>query len=165
MRRKASPKRTFGAERQVKLYNANAEQWLPPGSFDLVYSFGVLHHTPNPAAALRNIRERLAPDGELRLMLYARWSFKFLLGEQPEAQAGCPIAKLYTKRTAQDLLRAAGFEVISVEKTHIFPWRVADYVNHRYVKRWCWRLVPYKLFSLLEKVAGHHLLIVARRKR
>lgn len=45
------------------------------GSFDLVYSWGVLHHTPNTARALDEVRRVLAPGGEVRIMLYSRRSW------------------------------------------------------------------------------------------
>ncbi len=44
-------------------------------SFDLVYSWGVLHHTPNTRAAVDEVRRVLRPGGEARIMLYARHSW------------------------------------------------------------------------------------------
>jgi ubiquinone/menaquinone biosynthesis C-methylase UbiE len=44
-------------------------------SFDLVYSWGVLHHTPDTARAVEEIRRVLRPDGEARIMLYSRRSW------------------------------------------------------------------------------------------
>jgi SAM-dependent methyltransferase len=43
-------------------------------SFDLVYSWGVLHHTPDTGRALEEVRRVLRPGGEARVMLYARRS-------------------------------------------------------------------------------------------
>jgi SAM-dependent methyltransferase len=59
---------------------ADAEQ-LPfaDASFDLVYSYGVLHHTPDTARGLAEVRRVLRPDGEARIMLYSRRSW-FALG-------------------------------------------------------------------------------------
>lgn len=55
---------------------ADAEQ-LPfdTASFDLVYSYGVLHHTPDTSAAVEEVRRVLRPDGEARIMLYSRRSW------------------------------------------------------------------------------------------
>ena len=44
-------------------------------SFDVVYSYGVLHHTPDPAAAVRDVHRVPRPGGEARIMLYSRWSW------------------------------------------------------------------------------------------
>ena len=42
-------------------------------SFDLVVCTGVLHHLPDPSAGLRALRAVLAPEGAMRLMVYARY--------------------------------------------------------------------------------------------
>jgi SAM-dependent methyltransferase len=44
-------------------------------SFDFVYSYGVLHHTPNTRKAVEEVRRVLRPDGEARIMLYSRRSW------------------------------------------------------------------------------------------
>jgi len=44
-------------------------------SFDLVYSWGVLHHTPDTRRAIAEVRRVLAPHGEARIMLYSRHSW------------------------------------------------------------------------------------------
>jgi SAM-dependent methyltransferase len=81
----------------------NAEELdriVGPTAFDLIYSFGVIHHTPNPRAVIESARRVIAPDGELRIMLYAANSWKaFMIDagfDQPEAAFGCPIAFTYT---------------------------------------------------------------------
>src|SRR2546425_890045 len=45
------------------------------GTFDRVYSWGVLHHTPDTARAVREAVRVLAPGGRLCVMLYARHSW------------------------------------------------------------------------------------------
>ena len=43
---------------------------FPENSFDAVYSMGVLHHLPDPAAGFRAIAAHVAPAGELGIYLY-----------------------------------------------------------------------------------------------
>jgi len=47
----------------------------PDASFDMVFSHGVLHHIPEIRTAQAEIARVLKPDGELVIMVYAKWSF------------------------------------------------------------------------------------------
>lgn len=53
---------------------------LAPGSFDLVYSIGVLHHLADPAAGFRGLAPLLVPGGALAAWVYAREGNGWLLG-------------------------------------------------------------------------------------
>jgi SAM-dependent methyltransferase len=44
-------------------------------SFDVVYSWGVLHHTPDTRGAVREAVRVARPGGRIRMMLYARHSW------------------------------------------------------------------------------------------
>ncbi len=51
---------------------------LRPASFDLVYCFGVLQHTPEPARALLGLPRQLKPGGRLAVDIYSRhWKSLF----------------------------------------------------------------------------------------
>ncbi|MFH0989463.1 MAG: class I SAM-dependent methyltransferase [bacterium] len=60
---------------------ADAEQ-LPfeDNSFDIVYSFGVLHHTPNTPKAINEVYRVLKPGGKIIIMLYHQSSMHVALG-------------------------------------------------------------------------------------
>jgi len=47
---------------------------FPDEEFDVVYSWGVIHHTPDTQRAIHEIHRVLKPGGEARIMIYSRWS-------------------------------------------------------------------------------------------
>jgi SAM-dependent methyltransferase len=61
---------------QADLQQADAERLpFPDGTFDVVYSWGVLHHTPDSDRAIAEAQRVLKPGGRLCVMLYARHSW------------------------------------------------------------------------------------------
>lgn len=50
---------------------------FPDNTFDIVYSHGVLHHTPDTVAAVREIHRVLRPGGKAVVMLYHRDSYNY----------------------------------------------------------------------------------------
>jgi ubiquinone/menaquinone biosynthesis C-methylase UbiE len=57
---------------------ADAERLeFPDDSFDIVYSHGVLHHTPDTHAAIREVHRVLKPGGRAVVMLYHRDSYNY----------------------------------------------------------------------------------------
>lgn len=103
-------------------------------SFDLVYSWGVIHHIPDTARAAREILRVLRPGGEFRVMVYHTWSlvglmlwlrYALLRGRPFTALSTIyarhlesPGTKAYTKREAAMLFPGAERMRIGIELTH-----------------------------------------------
>lgn len=150
-------------------YYGNAEElssFVPVETYDLIYSFGVIHHSPYPEKIISEIKKYMNENSTLKIMLYAKDSWKNYMIEagfdQPEAQYGCPIANTYTKQEVIDLLN--GYEVLSIEQDHIFPYQVEPYKNGEYIKQPWFDSMPPEMFRTLEKNLGWHLLITAKLK-
>lgn len=172
----------FGFQDRVTFLEADAErlsEFVEPAEYDLVYSFGVIHHTPQPDRVLEQIRKHFAgPRTTFKMMVYYRWAWKvvaIVLGEaygafwkldqavarSSEAQTGCPVTYTYTRNSVERLLNESGFRVEDVFVDHIFPYRVADYVKYRYIKAWPFSWLPAPAMRALEHRLGWHLCVTA----
>lgn len=174
----------MGVTERIDFRRANAEELtsvVDDGPYDLVYSFGVIHHTPDPEAALAEIRKVIAPGGTLKLMVYHRRSWKAfwilalqergrfwradeLIAKHSEAQTGCPVTFTYTRAEGRELVERNGFEVTDEHVDHVFPYRISDYVQYRYVKEPYFRWMPEPVFQAFERCFGWHLLITGTAK-
>jgi 2-polyprenyl-3-methyl-5-hydroxy-6-metoxy-1,4-benzoquinol methylase len=172
----------FGLEDRIRFRRANAEhlsQYVETEPYDLIYSFGVIHHTPHPDRVLEQLRLYCHPGTVLKIMVYHRWSWKVLwivatdgklrlwrtaglVARHSEAQTGCPVTYTYSRKSGRQWLERAGFRVEYASADHIFPYRIKDYVEYRYVKEWYFRWMPQPLFRMLEHAFGWHLLLEAR---
>lgn len=174
---------TFGLQDRITFVEANAERlsdFVAPEKYDLVYSFGVIHHTPNPSQALDQIRRFfVGPQSTLKLMVYHRWSSKVFgilvreargafwrlneaVARHSEAQTGCPVTYTYTRRSMRQWLEASGFAVEEIFADHIFPYRIPEYVEYRYVKAFPFNTLPAPAMRALEHRLGWHLCATAR---
>jgi len=66
---------------------------FPDEAFDLVYSHGVLHHTPDIETALREIHRVLRPGGRAIVMLYHRGSYNYRVGIRVLRRAGAGLLR------------------------------------------------------------------------
>lgn len=149
--------------------NCNAENlgsFLSENEFDLIYSFGVIHHSPNPQRIFEQLPTFLKKDGELRVMLYNKDSWKAMMIEagfdQPEAQYGCPIAFSYAQDEIPSLITHQ-FEIKNITLDHIFPYKIEKYKNYIYEKEDWIEAMPPEKFRVMEKNLGWHMLITAQK--
>jgi ubiquinone/menaquinone biosynthesis C-methylase UbiE len=173
----------FGLQDRIRFVEANAErlsEFVEPEPYDLVYSFGVIHHTPHPERALDQIRRHFTgPNTTLKMMVYYKWSWKVFailfkeahgafwrldeaVARNSEAQTGCPVTYTYTKKSLREWLEKTHFVVDDMFVDHIFPYRVADYVKYRYVKAFPFNVLPNAVNRALERRLGWHLCVTAR---
>jgi SAM-dependent methyltransferase len=66
----------FGAKGHFEVGDAE-NLGFANGTFDLIYSHGVLHHTPNTQKAVNEIYRVLRPEGKAIVMLYHKHSYNY----------------------------------------------------------------------------------------
>lgn len=77
-----------------KFQTADAENLdFADDSFDLVYSHGVLHHTPETAKAIAQVHRVLRPGGRAVVMLYHRDSYNYRVNISVLRRAGAQLLR------------------------------------------------------------------------
>ncbi len=135
-------------------------------NFDLIYSFGVIHHTPNMQKCFNSIHKVSNKNTEIKIMLYAENSYKnMLLSSTPyrfEAQKGCPIVYKMSIQKLNKLIKNK-FKILEVKQDFIFPYKIKPYKKNIYIKIDHFRYMPKKIFQTLEKNIGEHMLIKLKK--
>ena len=152
----------------IRFVHANAEHlsdYLPVEKFDLIWSFGVLHHTPNPELAYKQLTKYMDANTVLKLMVYHSMSLKTLgvmLMHGPrnwrekvryysEHKDGSPVTYLYTKKEITDLLDRCGIEVTKI--------------NVRYLwMRWYLKWIPRPILTWIDHTFGWNICLEAKLK-
>ncbi len=145
-------------------------------SFDVVYSNGVLHHTPDTSGAVREIHRVLKPGGTAKVMLYHRNSYAYwvvlflrhgILGgellrrgrtmadvlshwvEYSETGAR-PLVKVYSRSEAEALFNQFSEVKTEVEQMTRPELRI-------------FRNIPESLFRRLRRTVGWNVIITAKK--
>jgi len=120
---------------QSKLEVGDAESLnFPDGFFDIVYSWGVIHHSPDTGKAVSEIHRVLVPGGSARIMIYQKYSligamlwlrYALLVGRPFKSldavyseHLESPGTKAYTIDEAKQLFSAFSHVDISTVLTH-----------------------------------------------
>lgn len=141
----------------VRFTTANAESLgFEDGSFDAVYSFGVIHHTPDIERAVAEIHRVLTPGGRAYVMIYHSRSLVALIHElfrlpYESPSEPCPVVLRHSKAAAARLFRC--FAETDVH---------ADYPFTYGMRHLSW-MFPVALQRRLGRWIGWHLMIEARK--
>jgi SAM-dependent methyltransferase len=169
---------------RFRLYDAKGAFMISDGerlpfhsnSFDVVYSNGVLHHTPDTAGAIREVHRVLRPGGVAKIMLYHRNSlnywieivlrrgllrFEFLRGRSAEEimsrvvehsdHGARPLVKVYSRKQMKTLFGMFREVVIDVEQLT------------RAELRFLSPLVSESFFERLRKRIGWNVIVTATK--
>lgn len=111
------------------------------GTFDYVYSIGVIQHTPDTAKSLREIAAMVKPGGRLAVTIYPRKPWTKLYGKYWLR----PITKRMDQQRLLNVIRAVMpvafgitdvlFRIPLLGKLFIFMIPVANYVNEKQLTR------------------------------
>lgn len=169
------------AKKRFQLYNksghfitADAEHnCFKDNCFDVVYSFGVLHHTPNTEKSIDEVYRVLKPGGEALIMLYYKHSyfywfsmffvkgilkgnlFKMSMSEllsrfvEFSTSGALPLVKVYTKKQAGQMFKKFSNVEIKIRQLtkEDFP-----YIG---------KFIPVSLLNLFGKFVGWNIFIKA----
>jgi ubiquinone/menaquinone biosynthesis C-methylase UbiE len=177
---------TAALDLEVTIVQGDAER-LPfaDESFDRVSSNGVLHHTPDMPAALREIRRVLRPGGEARILVYNRRSFHYWLSqvllegvlrrrllrersmeavlaanvERTSIEAR-PLVRVYSPPRVRHMLREAGFAAV---RTEVGGFKAEDTPISAVIARHTGLLNSRAVLDRLGRIGGWYVLGVGRR--
>ena len=154
---------------------------LRTDAFDVVFSWGVLHHSPDTEAAVREVRRVLRPTGVARVMVYQRrsivgallWARYALAKGRPRTPLAevyahhleSPGTKTYTSHEVEALFRRAGFHHVTTRIELSGGDLLEGAAGQRHdgaVLRTARRIWPRRLIRRFGGAAGLFLLVEAR---
>ena len=170
------------SQHRFKLYGTRGAFMISDGehlpfcdeSFDVVYSNGVLHHTPDTEGAIREVHRVLRPGGTAKVMLYHRNSLnywleivvrrgvlgaEFLRGRSAAEimsrviefsdHGARPLVKVYSRKEAHGLFRM--FDEVKVDVEQLT----------RAELRFLSPLISESMFDRLRKTIGWNVIVTA----
>jgi ubiquinone/menaquinone biosynthesis C-methylase UbiE len=122
-------------------------------AFDAVYSFGVLHHTPDTEKAIAEVYRVLKPGGIALIMLYHRHSLNYVTHKVTGTSFDglrndpCPEEKAYTRAEIETMFSL--FSTTRIEVDYLFGtgWGKIN------------ALLPWPVKKRLGRIMGWHLMI------
>jgi ubiquinone/menaquinone biosynthesis C-methylase UbiE len=128
-------------------------------SFDFVYSFGVLHHTPDIDASVAEVHRVLKPGGKAYVMLYHKQSivngvhrlFRLPYESPRDRDDHCPVVYTYSRRGIREMF--GDFANVTVESAYPFTFGFGPVATK----------TPLPIRKALGHAVGWHLMITAVR--
>jgi ubiquinone/menaquinone biosynthesis C-methylase UbiE len=126
---------------------------FPDDTFDVVYSNGVIHHTPDTIGVVRNMHRILKPGGKAIIMVYAENSWHYWReqvlrlgveqGRIPRNSMGWimsgsvemnskgqrPLVKVYTRKRLRRMFEEVGFKRISIVQTQMVKGELPGFLS------------------------------------
>ena len=147
--------------------------------FDLIYSFGVIHHTIEPKNVINCVYNLLKKDGEFRFMVYSKVSYKLfwlmmennikdiskglkMICNESEAQTNCPMTHIYDFDDIRNKLLDERFEILKIWKDHIFTYELSNYKKNIYIKDDYWCNISDENIKKLSSELGWHTMVIAK---
>ena len=158
---------TLGLEGEFYNVDAtDADALATLGEFDLVYSYGVIHHFPGIDKIINNVHDVIKYGGEFRYMVYAKNSWKYAMIQkgldQFEAQAGCPYVDAYTREEITDLVQGL-YKIERIRQDHCFMYNIPKYKQGIFeLEPWFEAMQPV-MRDAVKEYLGWHLLVKARK--
>jgi ubiquinone/menaquinone biosynthesis C-methylase UbiE len=166
------------AELSADLRHADAENLcFPNDTFDIVYSYGVMHHSPDTQKCLREAWRVLKPGGTARIMLYHHtsitgWMLWLRYGIwQRQSVRRCvydrlesPGTKTFTKREVMQMMKE--FENVQIEQVLSPGDLLMNKPSRKFqasIYRTAWKVFPRNLVRKLGTRWGLFLLISANK--
>jgi ubiquinone/menaquinone biosynthesis C-methylase UbiE len=150
---------------------------FPDNTFDIVYSYGVMHHSPDTPQCIREAWRILKPGGALRIMIYHHpsltgfmlwlrygWLRDKSLRQSVHDHLESPGTKSYTQEEARAMLQ--GFEGVDFRQAFSPGDLLLNEPSARFqglVYRIIWRLYPRFLIRIFGDKWGLFLLVSARK--
>ena len=128
-------------------------------TFDVIYSFGVLHHTPDTQEAIDEVLRVLKTGGLAVIMLYQRHSFNYLVHRMLNApfdgnrKDRCPIERTYSKSEIYRMFR--NYTDVKLEIEYFMTTGYGIF----------WHFIPELLHRYLGHLWGWHIIIKAYKRK
>lgn len=184
------PENIERTKKHLNLYNLkanilemDAEKLDFDEKFDLIYSFGVLHHIPNIDVVLKKIKTNLASEGTLQFTVYNKnswfywvylYCYKWLWQQEHTKYSSLekrlaqieftesdsdPYVKVYTKTKTKRILEKNGFKVKNLQ---IRKLTQEDLPSIRFVWKF-YSYIPQSFLNFLAKRWGWYICVEATK--